>query len=506
MTFLKKPKKKSLNEIRSLILSEILPSDEENQTIQSIIEKTTEIIKNWNASHQNHSYKFIQPHGSTGLKQTHLSGNSDIDLFIFLDPDIYSEYAFAKKGKIKREKINELFRRFCTTWVIPALAEFKEFSDAILSYAEHPYVSIKYKNFNIDIVFAFILSEEYILSNGPITPVDRTYFHTKFIRKHLDDYQRNDVRILKKFFKSHLSYGDKAPTGRGGFIGYAIELMIYFYADIWTVFKNFKNLPDSILDIYNRNEMELRKSSRLQKDFLLIMDPSDKKRNVAASISPRSWIYCSYVIDKFLNDPKSEMFLETNFPPVQNSSVEINEHFVVIEYNQINNDHYTKIRDKLYSLADALKEIGSYEIDHSVRFKGVSYSVYFDVNTKIYSVAFYTENMEISDRYLRKGPKAIVGNKNFKKFREKHGDNCVIKNGYSWVNQKRKYTNFIDLLKFETKSRSIKEASPAIIVLPRHIKLPESIKALSVLKECIRPYEKELDQIIDGKIKGKKRR
>lgn len=500
-------KKKNLDEIRSRILSEILPSDEENQTIQSIIKKTTEIIKNWNASHQNHSYKFIQPHGSTGLKQTHLSGNSDIDLFIFLDPDIYSEYAFAKKGKIKREKINELFRRFCTAWVIPALAEFKEFSDAILSYAEHPYVSIKYKNFNIDIVFAFILSEEYILSNGPITPVDRTYFHTKFIRKHLDDYQRNDVRILKKFFKSHLSYGDKAPTGRGGFIGYAIELMIYFYTDIWTVFKNFKNLPDLTLDIFNRDETELRKSGRLQKDFLLIMDPSDKKRNVAASISPRSWIYCSHAIDEFLIHPKLETFLKTDFPPIQNSSAEINKHFAVIEYEQeANDDHYTKIRDKLYSLADAIKQIATYEIDHSDKFRGVNYSLYFDVNTKVYSVAFYTVNMEISERFLRKGPKAVNGNKNFEKFREKHGDNCVVKDNYSWVNQKRKYMNFIDLLKSETNSRPIKEASPAIVVLPRQISSPESINALSVLKECILPYEKELDQILKRKIKGKKRR
>lgn len=497
---------KKLDEIRSRVLSEILPSDEENQTIQSIIKNTTDIIKKWNSSHQNYLYKFIQPHGSTGLKQTHLSGASDIDLFIFLDPDIYSEYAFAKKGKIKREKINELFRRFCTGWIIPALAEFDDFSDAILSYAEHPYISVKYKSFNIDIVFAFILSEDYILSNGPITPVDRTYFHTKFIRKHLNDYQRNDVRILKKFFKSHLSYGDKAPTGRGGFIGYAIELIIYFYSDIWTVFKNFKNLPNSTLDIYNRSETELRKSARLQKDFLLIMDPSDKKRNVAASISPRSWIYCSYVIEEFLNNPKSEAFLETDFPPVQNSSAKINEHFAIIEYNQINDDHYTKIRDKLYSMADTLKEIASYEIDHSIRFPGVNYSVYFDDRTKNYSVAFYTKKKEISERYLRKGPKAVQGNINFEKFKEKHGDNCVVKNNYSWVNQKRKYTNFIDLLKFETESRSIKEVSPAIFILPHQIILPESINALSVLKECILPYEKELEQIINRKIKGKKRR
>ena len=481
------PKLKILDEIKSRILSEILPSDEENKKIKSIIKNTTEIIQNWNDSHQNYLYKFIQPHGSTGLKQTHLSGASDIDLFIFLDPDIYAEHAYAKKGKIKRNKINDLFRGYCTGWIIPALAEFSDFSDAILSYAEHPYVSVKYKDFNIDIVFAFILSEDYILQNGPITPVDRTFFHTKFILKHLDDYQRNDVRILKKFFKSHLSYGDKAPTGRGGFIGYAIELMIYFYSDIWNVFKNFKNLSDTVLDTYNRKEIELRKSSRLQKDFLLIMDPSDKKRNVAASISPRSWIYCSDVIDKFLINPTSEAFLETDFPPVQNSSVEINEHFTVIEYNQKNEDHYTKIRDKLYSLADALKQIASYEIDHSVRFQGVNYALYFDEMTKNYSVAFYTEEMEISARFLRKGPKFIPGNINFEKFKKKHGDNLVVKNNYSWVYQKRKYTNFIDLLKTEVKSRPIKETSPAIIVLPHQISLSESINALSVLKECILP-------------------
>ena len=122
---------------------------------------------------------------------------------------------------------------------------------------KHPYVKVDYIiediKVKIDIVLYFDLELEFIKKNGPITAVDRSPWHGYFIRNNLDFNQRNDVRLLKQFFKSCYSYGDKSAVGKGGFIGYSSELLIYYYGNLLNLFENFNNLPKTPLDYYNRN-------------------------------------------------------------------------------------------------------------------------------------------------------------------------------------------------------------------------------------------------------------
>ncbi|MBN2156106.1 MAG: nucleotidyltransferase domain-containing protein [Candidatus Lokiarchaeota archaeon] len=483
---------KMLSSIRSEILDQIQPTDQENQKIKRILSQIKEILKNYNKYHHNFRFDFISAQGSTGIKQTHLRHDSDIDLFIFLNPKDYEEVI--EQDAKNRTKISALFRRLCDQWVIPAL-KADDFEEVYIAYAEHPYVSTRTEGYEVDIVFSFFLPENYIQKKGPITAVDRTFYHSEFIQKNLGSTQLDDVRILKAFFKNNYSYGDKAPIARGGFIGYAAELLICYFGSIWNIFRNFHTLPYISVDFFNRSTDKLRKVPRFQNDFLLIMDPTDKMRNVAASISERAWIYCSKKIESFLKNPSIDsFFMNDPLSEINPESKEINSHYVVIENVQISDSHYTKIRDKLYSIAESVKNVASKEFDHSERFPSVEYSIYFDAIKKRFCIAFYTSKFHISDTYMRRGPKTDR-QRNFEKFKAKHPD-LVIKEGYSYVEETRTYTNFLDLVSAEFKGRTFKEIEIINISIPKKYEFEESIRAVFVLKECILPYRIELDHIV----------
>lgn len=480
-----------LNSIRSEILKKIRPTAAENQQISATISEISDILKNWNRSHEKYPFEFISPQGSTGIKQTHLRNDSDIDLFIFLNPEDYQD--IIDSSKKNRVKISALFRKYCDEWIIPALKD-KNFDEFYIAYAEHPYVSSKLHGYDIDIVFSFILSEEHLQKRGPITAVDRTFYHSKFVKENLSQEQIDDVRILKMFFKNNYSYGDKAPIARGGFIGYAAELWIYTFGDIWTYFRNFENLPYTAIDFFNRSTQELREIPRFQKDFLLLIDPTDKKRNVASSISERGWIYCLRQITQFLENPDPKVLTQKLTRTFVPNEKKINQHYVVVETVQISDSHYTKIRDKLYSIAESIKSLASKEpIDQSVRFPEVNYSIYFNTVNKRFSIAFYTSQFHINKSYLRQGPK-VDRSKNFEKFQAKHPD-LTIKDGYGYVSVARKFTDFLELIKSAFNERMFKEIKLVNIALPREYKFEESLKAIHVLKECILPFQIELEKI-----------
>ncbi len=480
-----------LNALRSSILDKIRPTKNENHKISAIVAQITKILEQWNQNNSQFSYEFVTPQGSTGIKQTHLRNDSDIDLFIFLNPENYRD-AIDPNAKT-RIKISTLFRRLCDEWIIPALKE-SQFEDIYIAYAENPYVSTFLKGYDIDIVFSFILPEEQIQKYGPITAVDRTYYHSKFVTENLTPEQIDDVRIMKMFFKQNYSYGDKSPIARGGFIGYAAELLIYHFGDIWSLFRNFKELPFTAVDFFKRSTSDLRAIPRVQKDFLLVMDPTDRKRNVAASISERAWIYCLKRIENFLATPELRNIYDENKHVLEKDDKYLNNHFVVVETIQVSDSHYTKIRDKLYSIAESIKNLASYEFDHSPRFSSVEYSIYFNPSNKRFSLAFYTEQSIIDLDYMRKGPR-VDKSKNFEKFKAKHSD-MIIKNGYSYVKEIRKFTNFQEIIISAFNDRIFNEVKLTNISSPKLCHYEESLSAVYVLKNCVLPYRDELEQIV----------
>ncbi len=419
--------------IKSLLtpfLNEITPLDSELLHFNKIIQYIMKILFNSKIP-EIITIKYIEPEGSTGIKQTALRNAADIDIFIGLDPNIILKQKFSSK-KDRKEYIRQFLKKITTQWIIPCLKS-KNIEDIHLSYAEHPYVSAKLENIDLDIVICFDLTADYIEKNGPITAVDRTPHHSRFIRDNLSFHQKNDVRLLKHFFQSNYCYGDKSPIGRSGFIGYSAELLIEYYGTIGDLFRNFYKLNKKVIyskkikqnKINNYFEKSFEKVKRIffQNDYLIIIDPIDPRRNVGSSISPRAYHFMNNQISTFLKVPNLNLFLKQEISIFQNIAIspQLLKHYFYIEFKQENIDHYTKFRDKIYRLLDKIIQHGKNENTLYPRFGEINGELLFNSISGQYALSLYVEKLELENVYLRKGPK-VHKEPYYTKFLEKHPD------------------------------------------------------------------------------------
>ena len=481
----------SYDRIFEEILKRITPTQNEIDLINSIIDKLKKLIIA-KAKDLDINYTKIQPQGSTGIKQTQLKDDFDIDLFIGLDYDSFQpKYKDLSKNKLKKESKKE-FLDLCTNWIIPSLT-LKEFHNPRLLYAEHPYTTVEYRLDNIeikiDIVLYFDIDLEIIKEKGPITAVDRSPWHGRFIKENLTEDQKNDVRLLKQFFKANHSYGDKSSVGRGGFIGYSSELLIYYYGTIDNLFNDFDKLPSRPLDYYKRDMKTLRKINHFQNDKLMIIDPIDKNRNVASAISEKAYKYCNHRVKEFLKNPKKEYFEIYDIPKTDLGNLDdpILEKIYLVELKtNLNDIHYTINRDKLYSLGESIVANGEKEFTHAERFGKILFELYFEEDTDEYIIVFYCDKPHISQTYRRKGP-PVSESFHANKFKKKNKD-YFEENGYLWVETKREFNTFSEFLKNFVQSKLPDNFHVLNISKSFIAKTTSGRKAITVLTEMILPF------------------
>ncbi len=481
----------SVRELLTEVLKDIVPTESELELIEKIVEKVKKLLDQ-KAKEIHVEYKIIEPQGSTGIKQTQLKNDFDIDIFVGLPFDSNNlQYKQMSKNQLKKEAKKD-FLKLCKEWIVRALVG-KEFKNPQILYAEHPYVQIEYNTpelaTDLDIVLYFELSLDHIVKHGPITAVDRSPWHGRFVRDNLTSDQKNDVRLLKQFFKACHSYGDKSAVGKMGFIGYSAELLIYHFKDLMTLFKNFQDLPKHPLDYYNRPLKELLNITHFQNDFLILTDPTDLNRNVASAIAEQAFKYCNYKIGQFLISPSKDYFEIKPLPEanLHDTSNPLRTKVFVIEFESTSDEtHYTIFRDKLYSLGESIKANGEKEFSHAERFGSIIFEVYFEDRFKHYCMAIYCEKTTISETYQRKGPK-LTDKLHCQKFKEK---NPIFfeKNGYLWVDSRRDFTDFSSFLKSFVSDKipdnlSIINLSEAI-----HTKTSTGKKAIYVLETMILPF------------------
>ncbi|MHA1473733.1 MAG: hypothetical protein ACTSRX_11245 [Promethearchaeota archaeon] len=444
------------------ILKKITPDELEIDNIEKVISLIIKYIKNSQIPDEI-SIRFIEPQGSTGLKQTALKNTADIDLFIGIDPEIIFNHNFSSK-KEKKEFIRSKFKDLTNSWLIPCLKD-KGLKNVRMSYAEHPYVSADFMGIELDIVICFDVTSDYLQKNGPITAVDRTPHHTRFIRDNINEKQKNDIRLLKHFFKCYNCYGDKSALGRSGFIGYSAELLIFYYDSIWNLFLNFEEISSKIIyhqKIFNsiknpyKNKSYLTiKSKIFPNDYLIILDPTDINRNVGSSISKRAFKHIYHQIQNFCEKPNIIYFEHHDLPSIKqlNLSDEQLSCYFYAQFQEIQEDHYTKYRDKLYSLMEQIIKKASKEKTLESRFINVIGELVFNTETGQYILAFFTDTPIIRPEFKREGPKK-KSKTHFEKFKEKHPD-AFEENDQIFLILKRPFTQFKDFLDHNIDKKSI---------------------------------------------------
>ncbi|MEM5831796.1 MAG: CCA tRNA nucleotidyltransferase [Candidatus Aenigmatarchaeota archaeon] len=220
-------------------------------------------------------------------KNTWLPKRYEIDIFILFSP------------KLDKERLEEL------GLIIGKRVAEELNAEYIIEYAEHPYVRIKYNDVQIDIVPAYKVSK----ADEKISAVDRTPFHTIYVKEKLKNILNDEVRLLKKFMISNEIYGADSKTN--GFSGYVCELLIINYGTFLNTIKAVANWkPITIIDIenyYSENDREV-----LVKIFknqpLIIIDPIDKDRNAAAAVSTYNYFKFINLAKSFLENPSTSFF------------------------------------------------------------------------------------------------------------------------------------------------------------------------------------------------------
>ncbi len=255
--------------IESEVLKSIKPTSVQDKKVASVIEELSDKVIA--------EARKIDAHVETMLvgsvaKGTHLK-DPDIDLFM-LFPESTPMDDLKKAGL-------EIGRR---------VLKGRE------HYAQHPYVRGTYAGFQVDLVPCFRIRD----TRHKMSAVDRTPFHTEFVKKNLKKGMADQVRLLKRFMKGIECYGAEAKVQ--GFSGYLCELLVMRFesftgaleaARYWKVGEHIE-LPDF--------------SGKEFKEPLTFIDPVDLTRNVASAVAVETMLRFVLASREYLTNPDMKLF------------------------------------------------------------------------------------------------------------------------------------------------------------------------------------------------------
>ncbi|MEB3759574.1 MAG: CCA tRNA nucleotidyltransferase [Desulfurococcales archaeon] len=214
-------------------------------------------------------------------KGTILNDKWEIDIFVI----------FEDKTREWIERKAEILLKSCMKTIMPYT----------IKYSQHPYITVQVAGLEADIVP--IVDIEKI--QGDIG-VERTPLHTRFMKKNLTRKQQDEVRLLKSFLKGIGVYG--AESHIRGFSGYLAEVLVYRYGSFRKVLEAASSWkPGTYIDpIGSSDQRFLREKYR--DSVLIVVDPVDPTRNVAASVSIESLSKFVIASKLYLSRPNTSFF------------------------------------------------------------------------------------------------------------------------------------------------------------------------------------------------------
>jgi len=273
---------KKMKTVCTAVLERVTPKKKERAKIEALTKKLERKV--FSASKMFGIEADVRVEGSIA-RDTWLSEEPDIDIFMRVP------------ATIPRKSLGDT----CLKIARKATKGFEQ----IERFAEHPYLEAMVDDVRVNIVPCYNVKPGEWLS-----ATDRTPYHTDYVKKHLNEQIRGEVRLLKKYMKGIDIYG--AEIKIGGFSGYLCELLTLHYKSFVDTLKAFaRHKQRIVIDIenyYNRRENELQ---LLFKEPLVIIDPVDKGRNVASAVRTEKLYNFAAAARAFLKNPGLYFF----YPP-----------------------------------------------------------------------------------------------------------------------------------------------------------------------------------------------
>ena len=356
-------------------------------------------------------------------KDTWLSGEADIDIFLRVPPD--------KPRSFLESECLQVARR--------ALKGYR----VIERFAEHPYVESSVNGLRVNIVPCYRVEKGQWLS-----ATDRTPYHTEYMKLHLSDALRNEVRLLKKILKVAELYGAEVKVK--GFSGFLCEVLTLFYGSFFNVLEASSNWQaHHVIDVEAWYKDRKGDIPTLFNDPLVVVDPVDKVRNVASAVSPQSlWEFVS-LSREFLGKPHRRFFT----PPGDSCRLAATRRRMARTQSDLLILHIGKVDavidviwSQLYKTERVLKDLLRKQGFNVLRSKAWSDEV------GDCALIFELEDLQMKDLLLHAGPPVSMKTSS-ERFLTKHVDAPDTLAG-PWVEgnrwmtkKKRKYTDAVQLLK-----------------------------------------------------------
>jgi len=265
------------------VLRKVTPTEKERARERALAERIIKQIKEAEGKHGD-----VMLCGSIA-RDTHLRGDNDLDIFV-LFPEKMPKEEFEKEGLRIGKRV---FRGL--QWE--------------KAFAQHPYIRGNIEGFDVEIVPSYKVSKAELLQS----PVDRSPFHNKFLQNKLDEKHKGEIRLLRQFLKGIRAYG--ADIKASSVPGYVVELLVLRYGNFLETVKAIARWKQGrVIDLQGHYpEKEARK--QFGGAQLIVVDPVDKNRNVAAALSLNQFSRIVAASQAFLRKPSERFFFRRKERP-----------------------------------------------------------------------------------------------------------------------------------------------------------------------------------------------
>ncbi len=230
----------------------------------------------------------VEEVGSVG-KDTWIRGEADLDAFIIF-PEGTSREDLVKQGL--------------------KLGEYASGGKSVVAYAEHPYTRARIDHLDVDIVPCIGVKD----ASKIVTAVDRTPFHKQYVIRRLNKDLRADIRLLKRFLITIGVYG--AEIRVKGFSGYLAELLVIHYDGFEATLKAISNWEEeTAIDMEGLYKIPADLHIVFEHDPLIVIDPVDRRRNVAAAVTHENLATLVSASREFLHSPSPFYFKDESIRP-----------------------------------------------------------------------------------------------------------------------------------------------------------------------------------------------
>jgi len=458
----------TLTEVCAQVLKRVIPSESEQKQVQELAKKLTQEVekaaKEWGVEIE------VRVEGSVA-KNTWLSDCPEIDVFM-------------------QVPITTPKEAFGTVFLEIAKKATKDYTP-IERFAEHPYLEVVVEGVYVNVVPCYKVKQ-----GKWISATDRTPFHTNYIKSILNEQMSQEVRLLKRFMKGVGVYGAEIKVG--GFSGYLCELLVLNYGSFSEVLRVVTDWKDRTTIDYHKHYKREADAEKLFEDPLVMVDPVDKRRNVAAAVGKDRYYEFIAASRAFMKAPNMNFFYPQKTEALESTEV-VNKikargsTLVFISFNGVVNVPDV-LWGQLYRHQRSLWKLIS---QHNFTvLGGAVWSNEKGLNIFIFEV----ENRFIPNMKRHLGP-PLKRKKECENFLKKHlgADSTVsgprLDDGRWIVDVKRKHTDVVELLKEERGNSVAEIVSKAVADSLEVIVNDEILKQYSSDPE----FAKFLTEYLEGK-------